>query len=65
MATEPTTSASTCVGADGGALGMPQLCIDWYANQIFWLVVTLVVVYFLMSRVALPRIASVIQERHD
>lgn len=65
MATEPTTSASTCVGADGGALGMPQLCVDWYANQIFWLVITLVVVYFLMSRVALPRIANVIQERHD
>ncbi|MBC6441731.1 MAG: F0F1 ATP synthase subunit B' [Rhodobacteraceae bacterium] len=66
MAIESTASAGTsCIGPDGGAVGMPQLCTDWYANQIFWLVITLVVVYVLMSRIALPRIASVIQERHD
>ena len=63
MATE-TTAASACVKADGSALGMPQLCADWFGNQIFWLVITLVVVYFLMAKVALPRIAAVIAERH-
>ncbi len=63
MATETTSAASTCVGADGSAIGMPQLCFDWFPNQIFWLLVTLVVIYLVLSRVALPRIASVLAER--
>lgn len=64
MATDTSAAAGSCVDASGGAIGMPQLCADWYGNQIFWLVITLIAVYFLMSRVALPRIASVIAERH-
>ncbi|MCF3595325.1 F0F1 ATP synthase subunit B' [Rhodobacteraceae bacterium LMO-12] len=42
---------------------MPQLCGEWMGNQIFWLVVTLVVIFFILSRVALPRIAAVLAER--
>lgn len=52
-----------CVDAGGSAVGMPQLCFDWFPNQMFWLVVTLVVIYLVLSRVALPRIASVLAER--
>jgi len=43
--------------------GMPQLDFTTFPNQIFWLVITLVVIYFVLSRVALPRIASVLSER--
>lgn len=43
--------------------GMPQLDISTFSNQIFWLVVTMVVLYFVMSRVALPRIAAVLADR--
>ena len=67
MATETTehgaAAASSCVDAGGSAIGMPALCGDWYANQIFWLVITLVVIYFVLSKVALPRIAAVLAER--
>lgn len=68
MATEHTEplleeAAGTCVDAHGGAIGMPQLCFDWFPNQIFWLVVTLVVIFLILSRVALPRIASILAER--
>ncbi len=51
--------------AHGGAeaVGMPQLDFSTFPNQIFWLVVTLVVIYLVLSRVALPRIASVLAER--
>jgi F-type H+-transporting ATPase subunit b len=64
MATETVEhAASACVGPSGSAIGMPQLCADWIPNQIFWLLVTLVVIYFVMSRIALPRIASVLAER--
>jgi F-type H+-transporting ATPase subunit b len=64
MATEAVEhAASACVGPLGSAIGMPQLCADWIPNQIFWLLVTLVVIYLVLSRVALPRIASVLAER--
>lgn len=45
------------------AAGMPQLEFSTFPNQIFWLMVTLVVIYFVLSRIALPRIASVLAER--
>ncbi len=55
--------AGACVGPDGGAIGMPQLCFDWYPNQIFWLAVSLVAIYLILTRVALPRIGAVLAER--
>lgn len=49
--------------AHSAAPGMPQIDFATFPNQIFWLVVTLVAIYFILSRVALPRIASVLAER--
>ncbi|WP_342076528.1 F0F1 ATP synthase subunit B' [Yoonia sp. SS1-5] len=64
MATETHDAvAGACVDAGGSALGMPQLCADWIPNQIFWLLVTLAAIYFVMSRIALPRIGAVLAER--
>ncbi len=45
------------------AAGMPQLDFSTFPNQIFWLVVAIVVLYYILSRIALPRIASVMAER--
>ncbi|MXQ09470.1 F0F1 ATP synthase subunit B' [Alphaproteobacteria bacterium GH1-50] len=50
-------------GAEESASGLPQLDFSTFPNQIFWLVVTLIVIYLILSRVALPRIASVLAER--
>lgn len=50
--------------ANGTAtIGMPQLDPSTFPNQIFWLVVTIVVIYMILSRVALPRIGAVLAER--
>lgn len=49
-------------GAEASA-GMPQLDFSTFPNQIFWLVVTLVVIYLVLSRIALPRIGAVLAER--
>ena len=59
MATETTDAAHGATEAPG----MPQLDFSTFPNQIFWLIVTLVVVYYVLSRIALPRIASVLAER--
>lgn len=50
-------------GAEAGGAGMPQLDFSTFPNQIFWLLVTLVVIYLILSRVALPRIGAVLAER--
>ena len=63
MATKSDVSMSTCIDSYGSAIGMPQLCTDWASNQIFWLVVTLVAIFFVLSRLALPRISAVLSER--
>lgn len=57
MATE------THSAAEASAPGMPQLDITTFGNQIFWLLLALVAIYFVLSRVALPRIAAILAER--
>jgi len=42
---------------------MPQLNPEFFATQIFWLVVTFVTLYVLLSAVALPRIGAVLDDR--
>jgi F-type H+-transporting ATPase subunit b len=44
---------------------MPQFNPEWFASQLFWLVVTFVGLYLLMSRIALPRMAQIMEERQD
>ncbi|MBL1438272.1 MAG: F0F1 ATP synthase subunit B' [Rhodobacteraceae bacterium] len=51
--------------AEGGGVGLPQLDFSTFPNQIFWLVLSLVVVYIIVSKVILPRIGGVLEERHS
>lgn len=55
--------ATTETAQEASSAGMPQLDFSTFPNQIFWLVVTLLVIYFVLSRIALPRIGSVLAER--
>ena len=63
MADEAHTAVDAAYGAEAASGGMPQLDFATFPNQIFWLVVTLVVIYLVLSRMALPRIAAVLAER--
>ena len=54
---------TTAQGAADSGAGLPQLNFEHFGNQIFWLLVTLVVIYLILSRVALPRIAAILAER--
>ena len=51
--------------APEASVGMPQLDFATFPNQIFWLVVAIIALYFIISKVALPRIGSVIEDRHN
>lgn len=42
---------------------MPQFDVSTFPTQIFWLVVSFILLYLLMARVALPRINRVLEER--
>jgi F-type H+-transporting ATPase subunit b len=61
-ATTESTGAENLAHAESG---MPQLDFGLYPNLIFWLVVALLALYFVLTRVALPRIATVLAERND
>lgn len=57
------TPGATDINGATEAAGMPQLDFSTFPNQIFWLVVTLTIIYLILSRVALPRIGAVLAER--
>ncbi len=57
------THASTQAAEHKG--GLPQLNVNDFAPQLVWLAISFAVLYFIMSRIALPRIAGVIEKRHD
>jgi F-type H+-transporting ATPase subunit b len=42
---------------------MPQLDVTTFAPQLFWLAVSFIVLYVLMTKVALPRVGAAIAER--
>lgn len=77
VAAAPALSEETAEGAAGASsalvaeehaeiqddIGFPQLKTDTYASQVFWLAVFFVILYALMSKIALPRVTEVIDMR--
>jgi F-type H+-transporting ATPase subunit b len=50
-------------GAHGAKPGLPQLDTTTFASQLFWLLISFVVLYVVISRVAAPKIGGVIADR--
>lgn len=44
---------------------MPQLNPEWYASQLFWLVVCFFTLYYIMSRFIAPSIADILAKRQN
>jgi F-type H+-transporting ATPase subunit b len=58
-------AAAAAATHEGESGGLPQLNPADFAPQLIWLAITFVVLYFILARVALPRIGEVIEERRD
>lgn len=50
--------------AEGGG-GLPQLDARTYPSQIFWLIVSFALLYWLLKTKAIPRIADILETRQD
>jgi F-type H+-transporting ATPase subunit b len=44
---------------------MPQLDISTFSPQIIWLIITFLILYVLMAKVALPRIGNILEQRQN
>jgi F-type H+-transporting ATPase subunit b len=44
---------------------MPQLVVSTFPSQLLWLAITFIVLYVLMSRLALPRVGNIILARRN
>jgi F-type H+-transporting ATPase subunit b len=44
---------------------LPQLDVSTFPSQIFWLIICFSVLYYLLSRRALPRVSEILEARQD
>ncbi|MCR4378682.1 MAG: F0F1 ATP synthase subunit B' [Rhodospirillales bacterium] len=60
-----TLASSLVAVSPASAAGLPQLDASTYSAQVVWLVITFVILYVLMAKMALPRIGEVLEERQN
>ncbi len=65
--TEPVVHPAGAEAAhgEGHSGGFPPFNPTNFASQLLWLAISFGALYFLMSRVTLPRIGRILEERHD
>tara|TARA_B100001057_G_scaffold136236_1_gene135870 strand:- start:4334 stop:4954 length:621 start_codon:yes stop_codon:yes gene_type:complete len=57
--------AQFATASDASGPKLPQLDVETYASQVFWLIITFIVLYFLVAKIAMPRIAEVLEGRQE
>lgn len=60
---QPTAGTTQVPAAPQGTF--PQFRTDTYASQLVWLAIAFGVLYYLMSKVALPRVAAILATRRN
>jgi F-type H+-transporting ATPase subunit b len=61
---QPITSVEHIPSSEHGK-GFPPFDASTFASQLLWLTLTFVALYYLMARVALPRVAAIIESRQQ
>jgi F-type H+-transporting ATPase subunit b len=62
---QPATAGTEVPHDAGHSKAFPPLNPETFAPQLIWLALTFVVLYVLLSRLVLPRIGEVLEERRD
>jgi F-type H+-transporting ATPase subunit b len=57
--------AGDAAAGEAGSGGLPQLDPSSYPSQIFWLIIAFVLLYWLLAKRALPRVADILETRQD
>lgn len=65
LAADQGVTTETGVPHEAHSTGFPPFNAQTFSSQIIWLVIVFGVLYVLMSRLALPRISSVITDRRE
>lgn len=65
MASDATTNTHSEVGHAEGQAPFPPFQSETYPSQLLWLAITFGLFYYLMAKVALPRISSILEVRSD
>ncbi len=63
VAVDLAVAAEDAAEAEGG--GLPQLDVSTYPSQIFWLILSFAVLYYLLTRKGLPRVSEILEARQD
>lgn len=63
LAAQDGMTAQTTVPSEAHSVGFPPFNAETFPSQIFWFVLIFIVLYVILSRIALPRIESVLQTR--
>jgi len=56
-------ATTEAAGEAAQSAGMPQLNFETWPNQIFWLLVALVIIWVVVAKIAVPRLGGVLAER--
>lgn len=59
------TNAHTEVPSDGHKTGFPPFQKETFPSQLVWLAITLVLLYLMASKLALPRIGGIFEQRRE
>ncbi|MDD7911255.1 MULTISPECIES: F0F1 ATP synthase subunit B [Pseudovibrio] len=62
---EHTTGTLVATEAHGGGSNFPPFDSTTYPSQLLWLAITFGVFYWIMSKVVLPRIGGILEDRRD
>ncbi|MEZ5841175.1 MAG: F0F1 ATP synthase subunit B [Hyphomicrobiales bacterium] len=65
MAEEVHTETQVAHGEGAHSGGFPPFDSSTFGSQLLWLAITFGLLYYLMAKVALPRIAGILEDRRD